>query len=169
MELRPLLVQYWSPGPVFRRTSRRPVGTGSVVMPSNGTLDTESVDPALLETRSPPTTHRGDESPDGQPDLVARVEQLQRIAAALALVASTAQWEANNGRLPPYGKRTNMPLVLKQLSVSLTALRALGGPTIDAAQSLVARPPLFEDQAISQVLSGLDEVDHALETEASST
>jgi hypothetical protein len=159
MELRPLLVQYWSPGPVLRRTSRRPVRAGSVLTSPNGAFERERSDPA--------GSNRGEERAAGQPDRVARVEQLQRIAATLALVAGTAQKEASNGRLPPFGKQTNMPLVLKQLSVALTALRALGGPRIDAAQSLVALPPVFEEQAISQVQSGLDEIDRALEAEAS--
>lgn len=63
------------------------------------------------------------------------------------------------------GQASRMPLVRKQLAISLTALRALGGPTIEAAAKLVAEPPLFEAKVLSGVLNGLDEVDRALEGE----
>jgi hypothetical protein len=94
-----------------------------------------------------------------------RIAQLQQVAAALSTLAATAQTEAGEGGRLPIHEDLRLRLVRKQLAISIAALRALGGPTIAAAEKLVDEPPEFKAATVSGVLDGLDEITHALEQE----
>ena len=102
--------------------------------------------------------------PDGDTaeryDRRTHVEQLLNVAAKLDRLAEIAMQEADaEGRLA--GPR--MPLARKQLQVSLTALRTLGGPELDPAWKLIAEPPQFLTATRSAVHDALDAVNSELE------
>jgi hypothetical protein len=104
------------------------------------------------------------DSPDGDTaeryDGRTRVEQLLNVAAKLDRLAEIAMQEADaEGRLA--GPR--VPLARKQLQVSLTALRALGGPELDPVWKLIAEPPQFLTATRSAVHDALDAVNSELE------
>ena len=93
-------------------------------------------------------------------DRGARIEQLIHVAEKLDRLAEIAMQEADaEGRLS--GPR--MPLARKQLQVSLTALRALGGPELDPVWKLIAEPPQFLTATRSAVHDALDAVNGELE------
>jgi hypothetical protein len=94
-----------------------------------------------------------------------RIEQLTEIASILTRLADTARDEGDDGDRLPILWPTRVPTVRKQLEVALTALDALDGRKLVAAEKLVLEPPQFVTPTVSGVLTALDDVKDALKAE----
>jgi hypothetical protein len=96
-----------------------------------------------------------------------RIDCLLDVGAQLAALPDRLDDEESEpGRLPGSFYMTRLPLLLKQLELSLSALRALGGCPPQTAEGLIADPELFRHHGTSLIIAALAEVDTAIRSES---
>jgi hypothetical protein len=92
--------------------------------------------------------------------------ELSTIADLLVEIADSARHEEGpDGRLPQLQQPTRLPLLRRRLAIALAIARALGAQNLEACRKLVEEPPVFATQTVSGVLSAVEEVQRAVETE----
>ncbi len=111
-----------------------------------------------------------------QPELLPEDNQavaLRRIDCLLDLAAQLARFperldeeESKPGRLPGSFYVTRLPLLLKQVELSLTALRALGGRPPHIVEELIADPERFRQEGTALIMAALGEIDAAIAGES---
>jgi hypothetical protein len=103
----------------------------------------------------------------GEQVVLRRIDYLLELSGQLArLPEALADEESKPGRLPGSFYMTRLPLLLKQIQVTLTAISALGGQTPQTVEQLVADPDRFRHEGSSLILAALDEIDLAVAAES---
>ena len=119
--------------------------------------------PAAVRIAALPQPRAG----DGQAVALRRIDQLLAIGALLvALSEAATEDEQRPGRLQGAFALTQLPLRVKQIELSLSALRALGGSPPPTVAALVADPGLFGEQGSALIMAALDELDGAIRAES---
>jgi hypothetical protein len=96
-----------------------------------------------------------------------RIDCLLELGAQLAqLPESLADDESRPGRLPGAFYLTRLPVLLKQMELLLSAIRALGGRTPQIVEQLVADPDRFRNEGTKLILEALAEIDLVLADES---
>jgi hypothetical protein len=104
---------------------------------------------------------------DEQAVALRRIDHLLQIGALLvALSEAATEDEQRPGRLQGAFALTQLPLRVKQIELSLSALRALGGSPPHTVSSLVADPGIFRQQGSSLIMAALEELDGAIRAES---
>ena len=99
-----------------------------------------------------------------------RIECLLQLGAQLVrLPEALDEEESKPGRLPGSFYLTRLPVLLKQIDLTLSAIRALGGRPPQAVEQLVAEPERFRTGGNSLILAALDEIDAAVAAESLGT
>jgi len=92
-----------------------------------------------------------------------RIDHLVELGKLLVrLTESATEDEHKPGRLPGSFYVTRLPLLLKEVELSLSALVALGGQPPQAVVALVEEPERFRNNGSSVVVSALDEINEAI-------
>lgn len=96
-----------------------------------------------------------------------RIDHLLQIGALLVSLSEAAtEDEQRPGRLQGAFGLTELPLRVKHIELSLSALRVLGGTPPPTVSALVADPGLFRQQGTSLIIAALDELDGAIRAES---
>jgi hypothetical protein len=117
---------------------------------------------ARARTGSPSETRRDDDAV-----VLRRIDHLVELGKLLVrLTESATEDEHKPGRLPGSFYVTRLPLLLKEVELSLSALRALGGQPPLAVVALVQEPDRFRQNGSAAVLSALVEINEAIAGES---
>jgi hypothetical protein len=99
--------------------------------------------------------------------VVKRIDLLLELGGSLVRLTETAtEEEQKPGRLAGSSYRTRLPLLIKQIELSVNALQALGGRPPETVIDLVEQPTLFGQQGSSLILSALDEINELIMSES---
>lgn len=96
-----------------------------------------------------------------------RIDCLLELGAQLVRLPEALDAEESKpGRLPGSFYMTRLPVLLKQVELTLSAIRALGGRPPQVIEQLVAEPERFRSEGNALILVALDEIDAAVAAES---
>jgi len=101
------------------------------------------------------------------PVVVKRIDLLLELGSSLVRLAETASGDQRTpGRLPGAFNTSRLPLLLRQIELSLTALDVLGGRPPESIVKMVEQPALFEQHGSALILTALDEINETIMSES---
>lgn len=95
-----------------------------------------------------------------------RIDLLLELGNSLVRLAEAASEDRTPGKLSGAFGRTRLPLLLKRIELSLTALDALGGRPLETVLNLVEQPALFTHHGSELILKALDEINETIRSES---
>jgi hypothetical protein len=99
--------------------------------------------------------------------VVKRIDLLLGLGRSLVqLVEAASEDQRKPGRLLSAFNTARLPLLLREIGLALTALKALGGRPPESIVSLVEQPALFEQHGSELILTALDEINEAITSES---